>query len=164
MAYQKIMATTAAVTTPHDDTATRVKMMSRSKGAPSRRAGRFIRPLSTRLPRTEEQFICRHGQRTVFGSDHAGSEPRALDALELVPLGMYWRSSPLVFSLEGRRQRLCGSQKSTWMPVASVKARGELSPCLVPGDGAEELAGQLGHRLAHRGVHLVGLSAVRKVK
>jgi hypothetical protein len=32
-------------------------------------------------------------------------------AAMLVPLGKYWRSSPLVFSFEPRRQGLLGSQK-----------------------------------------------------
>jgi len=37
-----------------------------------------------------------------------------------VPLGKYWRSSPLVFSLVGRCQGECGSQKNTGMPSASA--------------------------------------------
>src|SRR5258705_13859164 len=37
-----------------------------------------------------------------------------------VPLGKYWRSKPLVFSLEPRCHGLCGSQKYTATSVASV--------------------------------------------
>nr|KEP23651.1 hypothetical protein DA06_06330 [Georgenia sp. SUBG003] len=37
-----------------------------------------------------------------------------------VPLGKYWRSRPLVFSLEPRCQGLCGSQKYTGRSVAKV--------------------------------------------
>ena len=39
-----------------------------------------------------------------------------------VPLGMYWRSRPLVSSFDPRCQGECGSQKQTGMPVAMVKA------------------------------------------
>src|ERR671911_1243026 len=42
----------------------------------------------------------------------------ALCLLRSVPLGKYWRSSPLVFSLVPRCQGLCGSQKNTWRPVS----------------------------------------------
>src|SRR5205823_7640075 len=35
-----------------------------------------------------------------------------------VPLGKYWRSKPLVFSLVPRCHGLCGSQKYTWSPVS----------------------------------------------
>ena len=40
-----------------------------------------------------------------------------------VPFGKYWRSKPLVFSFEPRCHGLCGSQKYTWMSVASVNLR-----------------------------------------
>src|SRR5680860_751661 len=38
-----------------------------------------------------------------------------------VPLGKYWRSSPLVFSFDPRCHGLAGSQKYTGMSVAVVK-------------------------------------------
>ena len=34
--------------------------------------------------------------------------------------GKYWRSRPLVFSLEPRCHGLCGSQKNTGQPVATL--------------------------------------------
>ena len=37
-----------------------------------------------------------------------------------LPLGKYWRSRPLVFSLVGRCQGECGSQKNTGMPSAAA--------------------------------------------
>src|ERR1019366_7419499 len=37
-----------------------------------------------------------------------------------VPLGKYWRRSPLVFSLVPRCHGLLGSQKYTWIPVSTV--------------------------------------------
>ena len=47
----------------------------------------------------------------------------ALWPLRSVPLGMYWRSSPLVFSLEPRCHGLAGWQKKIGMPVPAVKRR-----------------------------------------
>src|SRR4029453_8480016 len=46
----------------------------------------------------------------------------ALCLLRSVPLGKYWRSSPLVFSLVPRCHGLCGSQKNTCRPV-SIRSR-----------------------------------------
>ena len=61
-----------------------------------------------------------------------------------MPLGRYWRSSPLVFSLLPRCHGECGSQKYTWMPVCSVNrcVRGQLA-ALVPGQTLDQMRRQL---------------------
>jgi hypothetical protein len=52
IAHHNPMVTTTAVTTPHDDTANRDKIMNRSNGCSLELDGRLVRPVSTRLPRT----------------------------------------------------------------------------------------------------------------
>ena len=49
--------------------------------------------------------------------------------LRSVPLGRYWRSSPLVFSQVPRSHGLCGSQKYTATPVRAVRPYVATVPC-----------------------------------
>ena len=67
-----------------------------------------------------------------------------------LPLGMYWRNRPLVFSFEPRCQGEWGSQKKTG------DARGHREGTVarhfgapVPGDGVGQLFGQGGDGFAH---------------
>jgi hypothetical protein len=61
----------------------------------------------------------------------------------LVPLGKYWRSSPLVFSLVPRCQGLCGSQQVDRQAGidAQLGVLGHLG-ALVPGQRPAQLLGQ----------------------
>jgi hypothetical protein len=63
--------------------------------------------------------------------------------LRSVPLGKYWRSSPLVFSLVPRCQGLCGSPKVDRQAGLDPElgVLGQLG-ALVPGQGAAQLVGQ----------------------
>ena len=81
-----------------------------------------------------------------------------------VPLGRYWRSSPLVFSL---------SRAARVVRVAEVDlyagGDGELGveshlDALVPGDGPGQFAGQGGDRLAHGLLNQVGVTAFGQVQ
>ncbi len=56
-----------------------------------------------------------------MSSSATASSCASVTLLKSVPLGKYWRSSPLVFSLEPRCQGACGSQKKTSMPASTEK-------------------------------------------
>ena len=71
-----------------------------------------------------------------------------------LPLGKYWRSSPLVFSFDGRCHGLAFSQKYTGMPSAAVISRVQRHLlALVPGQRPAQLRRQRGRtrRSARRG-------------
>lgn len=73
--------------------------------------------------------------------------------LRSVPLGKYWRSSPLVFSLVPRCHGLCGSGEVDphVQGRADLLVQGEFA-ALVPGRGVAQEFGQVAH-LGIRNVH-----------
>jgi hypothetical protein len=82
------------------------------------------------LPRVKQNFLWLEVRRSAqhsaqllcWGVERSCSDVPASALIDRFPLGKYWRSSPLVFSLEPRCQGLRGSQKYTCTLVAMVKS------------------------------------------
>ena len=96
-----------------------------------------------------------------LSSSATASSSASVTVPKSVPLGKYWRSRPLVFSLEPRCHGACGSQKKTSMPASTC----DLLPvahlgALVPGQRAAQRLGQGLHLASERGRDVLGLVAV----
>jgi hypothetical protein len=77
IAHHNAMVTTKAVTTPHDDTAIRNKMMNSSNGSPSSLDGRMLRPIVDPSP---SDLSKRYPTSPATHGSVSGSSQRHIDA------------------------------------------------------------------------------------